>query len=178
MGYLELTTMKPIAYSMHPKEALKLAIGEIRIILTTQTESKRKILFHACSYNTTEQENAGFKAIAQLGFSSEEVPTNSIIGWAKITDVKVYDTAKFAIDGKLHGHGVDLNQFLAAERWQGQQVYGLVLEEQHYLNLPIMGVGSEYVHGDFWEAQSPFQVVAFERALAVESVDIVSAVGY
>jgi hypothetical protein len=177
MGYLD-ATMKPIAYSMRPEEALKLAIGEIRIILTTQAESKRKILFHACSYDTTEQENAGFKAIAQLGFSPEEVPTNSIIGWAKIADVKTYDAAKFAIDGKLHGHGVDLNQFIADEGWQGQQVYGLVLEEQHYLNLPIMGVGSEYVHGDFWEAQSPFQVVAFERALDAGSVDIAAAVGY
>jgi hypothetical protein len=178
VDYLELASMKPIAVSMHPQEALKLAIGEIRIILTTQAESKRKILFHACSYDTTEQENAGFKAIAQLGFSPEEVPTNSIIGWAKIADVKTYDAAKFAIDGKLHGHGFDLNQFLAAEGWQGQQVYGLVLEEQHYLCLPIMGIGAERVHGDFWEAQSPFQVVAFERALDAQSVDIVASVGY
>ena len=170
--------MKAIAYSMHPEEALKLAIGEIRIILTTEKESKRKILFHACSYDTTEQENAGFKAIAQLGFSPEEVPTNSIIGWAKIAEVKTYDAAKFAIDGKLHGHGVDLNQFLADEGWQGQQVYGYMLEEQHYLNLPIMGVGAEYVCGDFWEAKSPFQVVAFERALDAGSVDIVASVGY
>ncbi|PMB08213.1 hypothetical protein CEN49_10650 [Fischerella thermalis CCMEE 5273] len=170
--------MKPIAISLHPDEALKVAIGEIRIILTTEVETKRKILIHACSYATIEDENIGYREIAQLGFSPEEIPTNAIIGWAKIAEIKTYNAATFAIDGQLHGHGFDLNQFINDEGWQGETVYGYVLEEHHYLNLPIMGIGSEYQHGDFWEAQSPFEIVCFERALNTGSVNIAETVGY
>ena len=170
--------MKPTAISLYPDEALKLAIGEIRIILSTKAERKRKILIHACSYASLEDENIGYKAIAQLGFSPEEIPFNAIIGWAKIKEIKEYNTANFAIDNKLHGHGTDLNHFINEEGWQGQIIYGYVLEKHHYLSLPIIGVGDEYQHGDFWEAQSPFETVCFERALNVNSVDIEEAVGY
>jgi hypothetical protein len=170
--------MKPLAISLHGDEALKVAIGEIRIILSTQVESKRKIIIHSCLYATMEDENIGYRAIAQMGFSPEEVPTNAIIGWAKIAEIKTYNAATFAIDGKLHGHGVDLNQFISDEGWQGQTVYGYVLEDHHYLKLPIMGVASEYQHGNLWEAISPFQIVCFERALNAESVDIAATVGY
>ena len=170
--------MKPIAISLHADEALKIAIGEIRIILSTEVEAKRKIIIHACSYATIEDENIGYRAIAQMGFSPEEVPTNAIIGWAKIAEIKSYNAATFAIDGKLHGHGVDLNQFMEGEGWQSRTIYGYVLEDHHYLSLPIMGVGSEYQHGDFWEAVSPLEIVGFESALSANSVDIANAVGY
>ncbi|MBN3945926.1 MAG: hypothetical protein HWQ38_05325 [Nostoc sp. NMS7] len=170
--------MKPIAISLRADEALKIAIGEIRIILSTEVESKRKILIHSCSYSTIEDENIAYKRIAEIGFSPEEVPRNAIIGWARIAEIKTYNAATFAIDGNLHGHGIDLNDFITQQGWQGQTVYGYFLEDHHILKIPVMGIGTEYEHGDAWEAVSPFQLVCFERALNTESIDIANTVGY
>jgi hypothetical protein len=167
------------ALSLRPDAAIKIAIGDLTIQLATENlEYKGKLIIHACSYASREEENECIKRITQLGFSPEEVPSNSILAWAKVKEIKTYTLQTFAIDAKLHGYGADLNQFLAQEGWQGKTVYGYVLEEHHYLNLPIMGVGSEYQHGDWWQAETPFEILCFKRCFDAECVDIAETVGY
>jgi len=166
--------MQPIAISLFPDEALLFAIAEHTIVLSTTPQKKRKIIFHTAAYNTLEDEKIGNEAITQLTFEPGEIPINSFIGWAKITEIKEYNAQTFAIDSGKHGHGTDINKFLGEEDWQGRNLYGYLLEEQHFLSLPVMGVGSEFIHGDIWEAQSPFHIVAMERALNGNSVDVVT----
>jgi hypothetical protein len=168
-----------LALSLRPDAAIRIAIGDLTIQLATENlEYKGKLIIHSCSYSSKEEEDECIKRITQLGFSPEEVPSNSILAWAKVKEIKIYTPQTFAIDADLHGYGTDLNQFLSQEGWQGRTVYGYALEEHHYLSLPIMGVGSEYRHGHWWNAESPFEILCFKRAFDAESVNIAEAVGY
>lgn len=178
---MSIPLLETLAVSLRPDVAMTLATGNITIQLSTEllmvggTEDpyKGRILIHACKYLNQDEEREGYRRLVENGWNAESAPVNSILGWAKIKDVKPYNPQTFAIDAEKHGYGSDLVKFQQDQGWIGRPVYGYFLHQIHLLKTPIMGVGSEeYQHGTFWAPRTPFEVMTFKMAFDRDAVDI------
>lgn len=163
--------MDVYAVSLRPDMALRLALGEYKIHLTPfDLEYKGKVIIHSCSYNSEEDRKEGLDNIKKLGFNSLDIPTGAILGWAKIDNVKSYIPSTFKLEENLHEYGNNLDLFKAQQQWK--DVFGYLINENHYLYLPIEGVGRDKKHGDWWTPESPFDALCFKRAFDGQSIDV------
>ena len=157
------------ALSLRPDAALELALGEVRIHLTSvDIEYTGKIIIHACDYQSEDKQEAETNII-QSGWNLDEVPTNAILGWAKLKTIKLYTESEFKLDKSFHKVN-DFNLLKAQQQWD--KVYGYVIENHHYLPLPIYGVNKDYTYGDWWTPEDPFDVLCFKRAFDSQSIDV------
>lgn len=156
--------MDVFAATLRPDEALLLALGETKIHLAPiNIEYKGRLILHTASYTSESDEEESMKQIKDLGFKAEEVPTNSIIGYAKIKNIKIYDNSLFKQDALLHNYGNDFNLFKAMN-WQNQTIFGYELENFSYLETPIRKVSKERKRGEWWTPENPFEILCFKKA--------------
>lgn len=163
--------MDVFAISLKTDIALKLALGEYKIHLAPfNLEYKGKIIIHSCAYESEIDQKEGQGIIEKMGFNPKEIPTGAILGWAKIIETKSYIPSTFKLDKDLHNYGDNLDLFKATYKWK--DVFGYIIQENHYLYLPIEGVGREKKHGDWWTPESPFDALCFKRAFDGQALDV------
>lgn len=163
--------MDVFAVSLRPDMALRLALGEYKIHLAPfNLEYKGKLIIHSCAYSSEEDQEEGENNIKKLGFNPTEISTGAILGWAKIIDIKSYISSTFKQDKDLHEYGDNLDLFKAQQQWK--DVFGYLIQENQYLYIPIMGVGIEKKHGDWWTPESPFDALCFKRAFDGQAIEV------
>jgi len=158
---------KTIAYSLRPDLAFYVSMGALTILTHREKIEAKNILIHSCGYVGEEDKKEGESNLIKDGGikTLDLAPDNAILGWGKIAEIKEYDNQTFAYDKERHWAHMSFQSFKSENAMMGVPVYGYVLIDVFYLQLPVIGIGGQRIHGEIWEAETPFDALCFNKAI-------------
>ena len=161
--------------SLRPDVALMVITGEPSVLISPSLDGyKGRLAIHAASCTDEDDRKDSYKRIIEMGWSPEDVPEGSLVGWCKIDKNIEYDTNTFAADFNNHCYSSHrLEDFKKQEEWL-DAVHGLHLADMQILKMPIMGIGKLKVHGEWWTPDNPFDLLCLKQCFEAEALALES----